>query len=65
MKARARKAVGGLGVLVFLAAYVWAAILLGERLPAQPLIRLAYYAVVGIAWGLPILPVISWMNREP
>lgn len=63
MKARARKAVGGLGMLGFLAVYVWAASSIGMRLPDVWLLRLAYYAVVGTAWGLPLIPLVRWMNR--
>jgi hypothetical protein len=63
MKARARKAVGGIAMLAFLGAYVWIASSIGMRLPNQWPIRLAYYAVAGIAWGLPLLPLLSWMNR--
>jgi hypothetical protein len=65
MKARARKAVGGLAILAFLATYIWAAATLGGRLPDQWAIRLVYYALVGTAWGLPLIPLISWMNRGP
>jgi uncharacterized protein DUF2842 len=63
MKARARKAVGGVAMLAFLAVYVWVATSIGMRLPNQWAIRLAYYAIVGLAWGLPLLPLITWMNR--
>jgi hypothetical protein len=63
MKARARKAIGGLGMLAFLSVYVWVASSIGMRLPNQWAIRLAYYSIVGIAWGLPLIPLITWMNR--
>jgi hypothetical protein len=63
MKARARKAVGGVAILVFLAVYVAVASSIGMRLPNQWAIRLAYYAIAGLAWGLPLLPLITWMNR--
>jgi hypothetical protein len=63
MKARARKAVGGVVMLLFLAVYVWAASSIGVRLPNQWAIRLAYYALAGLGWSLPMLPLISWMNR--
>ena len=60
-----RKAIGGLIMMAFLTAYVWAAATLGGRLPDQWAIRLIYYAVVGTAWGLPLIPLITWMNRGP
>ena len=69
MGPRTRKAIGGVGILVFLAAYVMIAVSIGTRLPDQWMIRLAYYAVVGMVWGLPLIPLISWMNsgsfRQP
>ena len=63
MNERVRKAIGGVGLLVFLGAYVWAASSIGVMLPNQWAVRLVYYAVVGTAWGLPLIPLISWMNR--
>ena len=63
--ARVRKAIGGVGILVFLGAYIWAAASIGSALPNQWAVRLVYYAVVGMAWGLPMIPLITWMNREP
>ena len=58
-----RKAIGGVALMVFLLIYVGAAGKLGAMLPNQFLIRLIYYAVVGVAWGLPVIPLITWMNR--
>ena len=57
---RLRRAIASLGVLVFLAAYVWAVIAIGARLPDHPLIDLLFYGIAGTAWGLPLLPLLSW-----
>lgn len=65
MNARTRKAIGGVGILVFLAAYVWAAATLGGLVPNHWALKLAFYLVAGTAWGAPIIPLITWMNREP
>jgi hypothetical protein len=65
MGPRTRKAIGGVALLIFLLFYVGAAAKLGSLLPNQWAVRLAYYLVVGLAWGAPILPLLSWMNREP
>ena len=62
MNPRVRKLIGLVGILVFLTAYVFAAVTIGERLSGHWAVQLAYYAVVGTAWGVPILPLISWMN---
>ena len=63
MSARVRKLVGGAGLLVFLAGYVLAAMALADHLPDNGAIRFVFFAVVGIAWGVPVLPLIGWMNR--
>lgn len=63
MPTRLRKLIGSVGMMVFLAAYIWLASTLFGHLPRQPWIQLAYMAVVGICWGVPLIPLISWMNR--
>ena len=63
MPARWRKLIGGVGMLVFLAVYARTAVVLFGYLPNQPWLQLVYMAVVGIAWGLPLIPFIAWMNR--
>ena len=63
MSPRLRRFIAAMGVLVFLAAYVWAVIALGERLPRSPLIDLLFYGVAGIAWALPLYPLLKWAER--
>lgn len=63
MPARIRKLVGGLGIVVFVIAYAVVAVTISGRLPQRWWAELPFYLVVGIAWGLPIIPLISWMNR--
>lgn len=63
MPARIRKLIGGAGMLIFLAAYIWAATSLYARLPDWFWLKLAYMAVAGIGWGVPLIPFIAWMNR--
>jgi hypothetical protein len=63
MSASWRKALGSILTLLFLAAYIWAATVIGALVPAEWWAQLAYYVVVGTAWGVPLIPLISWMNR--
>ncbi|WP_309646101.1 DUF2842 domain-containing protein [Phenylobacterium sp.] len=63
MSARVRKFIGGVGIVGFLAFYAAAVVMVGERLPSHWAAQLAFYAVAGLAWGVPILPLITWMNR--
>ena len=65
MPTRLRKLVGSAGILMFLAAYVGIAGALYGRIPRGPLFTLAYFAVAGILWGVPLIPLIRWMNGSP
>lgn len=60
MGLRTRRFVAMIGTLAFLTGYVWAVIAIGERLPDHALIDLIFYGVAGIAWGLPIIPLLRW-----
>jgi apolipoprotein N-acyltransferase len=61
--ARLRKLIGGIGIMVFLAAYVWAFTSLYDYLPDNRAVHLVYFAIAGLAWGLPLLPLMSWMGK--
>jgi apolipoprotein N-acyltransferase len=61
--ARLRKLIGGIGIMVFLAAYVWLFTSLYDYLPNNRAVHLIYFAVVGLAWGLPLMPLMSWMGK--
>lgn len=65
MNPRIRKLVGMLAMLVFLLVYVVLAVRIAGHLPNHPAVSLLYFAIVGTAWGLPLFPLLSWMNREP
>ena len=65
MNPRIRKLVGTIAILVFLFLYVSAAVTLADHLPKHPAVTLIYFLIVGTAWGLPLFPLLSWMNREP
>ena len=63
MPARLRKLIGLFAILGFLAFYIWAAVSIGERLPLHWAVQIAYYAVAGTAWFVPLIPLVRWMNR--
>ncbi len=63
MTARTRKFFGLIGILVFMTAYVAVVATIGGLLPENWAIQLAFYGVAGIVWGVPLFPLISWMNR--
>jgi hypothetical protein len=63
MSARLRKLVGMIGILAFLTAYVLVVATLGDRLPKSWLVQVIYFGLAGVVWGVPLFPLISWMNR--
>ena len=63
MPPRLRSFVGSVLILFFLAGYVWAATAIADRLPNDMRIKLVFFALAGVGWGLPILPLMTWMNR--
>lgn len=65
MSPRLRKFIGMVGILAFCGAYVVIVATIGDYLPDHWAARLIYYAVAGTLWGVPLFPLIRWMNREP
>ena len=63
MGARTRKAIGGVLILAFLLAYVIIAVRLSDHLPPNKGVKLVYFLIAGTAWGAPLIPLITWMNR--
>lgn len=62
MNKRIRKAVGGIGILAFLFLYAVVAVTIAGHLPDSKAIQMIYFVVAGVAWGLPLVPVIKWME---
>ena len=63
MPARARRFVATIGVVAFMAFWVWALIALRSLLPPSGWIDFAFFAIGGTAWGLPLFPLLKWAER--
>ncbi len=66
MRRRHRKFVGVLLTLAFVVIYALAAMALAQGRfihDAPSAVQGLYYAVIGMAWILPIMPLIRWMER--
>ncbi len=63
MPARIRKLIGLFGVLGFLAAYIAVAVVIADHLPRHWAVQLVFFAIAGVAWGVPLIPFFRWMNR--
>ncbi len=62
MPTRLRKLLGSAGVVGFLLAYIWSVAVLADRVPAQPWAQTLFFAAAGVLWGVPLIPLIRWMN---
>ena len=64
MRRRTRKLVGTLFCIVFLGVYALLAMALAESRiqDAGNGVRLVIYSVLGLAWILPLMPLIRWMQ---
>lgn len=60
-----RKLIGTVATLVVLVAYVWAAtaVYIAFLTGAPTLLLLAYFAVAGLLWGVPVAYIIRWMVK--
>ncbi|MFZ0558788.1 MAG: DUF2842 domain-containing protein [Methylovirgula sp.] len=66
MRKAQRKFVGSIVMLGFAIVYALIAMALAQARPVQQapgLIQALCYAVLGMAWILPMLPLIKWMER--
>jgi uncharacterized membrane protein YuzA (DUF378 family) len=65
MKRRTRKLIGSVVMLSFVVLYALMAMALaqGRIQDASRLWQNVFYVVIGLAWILPLMPLISWMER--
>lgn len=65
MSARTRKLIGGAGMILFVCVYSLVAMALADSRPMQEaneVVRTILYIVLGLAWVLPMMPLIVWME---
>jgi len=65
MTVRARKLVGAIALLVFLAVYTLAAMMVAIVLQTSTskVAEVIYYPVAGLLWVLPAMWLVRWMQR--
>jgi len=60
-----RKPIASILMLIFMAAWIWAAATLGARMTGLPgWVQLVFYVVAGFGWVLPLRPLLKWMNAN-
>jgi hypothetical protein len=67
MSVRTRKLIGSMAIIAFLGAYIAVVATLAEGVMRNGnwLVQLVFFVVSGVSWGIPLIPLISWMNRSP
>jgi hypothetical protein len=66
MRKSRRKFVGSVLMFAFVIVYALIAMALAQARPLQQapgLVQALCYAVLGMAWVLPMMPLIKWMER--
>ena len=66
MAPRIRKFIGGATMILFVLVYALVAMALADSRPVQEagvILRTLIYAVLGLAWVLPMMPLIVWMEH--
>ncbi len=65
MTMRTRKLIGAVGLLVLVCVWALLAMALAQSVLTNinGLVAGIFYAVVGLGWVLPAMPLISWMSK--
>ena len=63
MPLRLKKMLGSLFICVFVLFWVVLSVGLANHVPHKWYLEVPFYAVMGLGWGLPVLPILSWMER--
>ena len=66
MQKRTRKFIGAVAILAFVIVYALVAMMLAQARPTQEapaILQTLIYAVLGLAWILPLMPLIRWMEQ--
>jgi hypothetical protein len=67
MRSRQRKLIGAFAMVFFVIFYALAAMALAQVTALKvesTFLRLPIFAVLGMGWALPMIPLIRWMERR-
>jgi uncharacterized membrane protein YeaQ/YmgE (transglycosylase-associated protein family) len=49
-------------ILLFLGVYIGLALIVADHLPNNRAVQLLFFVIAGMGWGVPLLPLLSWME---
>jgi len=66
MNPRLKKLIGTMVMVLFVLFYVLVVVAIAPRIlnDASKSVELAFYVIAGLAWTLPLLPLIRWMEKK-
>lgn len=66
MNPRLKKLIGTMAMVMFVAFYALVIAALAPRIltGASKAVELAFYIIAGLAWVVPLLPLIRWMEKK-
>jgi hypothetical protein len=67
MRSRQRKLIGAIFMVVFVIIYALAAMVLAQVTALKvesTWFRLPIFALLGLGWAIPMIPLIRWMERR-
>jgi hypothetical protein len=60
-----RKPLGAIIIVVWIVAYVAVAAVIGDRIASEHWAwKLLYFPIAGLAWVLPVKPLLRWMHAK-
>jgi hypothetical protein len=60
-----RKPLGALIIVVWIVAYVAVAAVIGDRIASEHWFwKVLYFPIAGLAWVLPLRPLLRWMHAK-
>ena len=68
MNPRLKKLIGTIVMVLFVALYALVIAALAPRIlvpGTSRLVELVFYVVAGLAWAIPLMPLIRWMEKRP
>lgn len=68
MNPRLKKFIGTVVMVVFVILYSLIVMAIAPRVVGpgtSKLVELVFYLVAGLAWAIPLMPLIRWMEKKP
>ncbi len=65
LRPRQKKLIIVLAFMPFLVIYIAGVLWISDFVPTHWAVQLVFYIVAGMAWAVPLRPVMGWMNTDP